>query len=321
MLASAPPSKQASINKEAMEALSMASPAAATTHVLPATLRHKFQWTEDKSQLTSKNALTPNQAALTASVPTQSLASAAPADPAASLSSASKADDALLATAPENISTKELIEQAAMRQMAVLRAKAILAAPRPQLAAAPARTQQMYNTGFTAVPTYRQAPPQQPGYYAAATPQAYSPYPQYPQEQLSYAPQPAVQYAPARLAGYEPPAARAPAYASPVYAAPAVQQYTYEVARPVYAYNAAPQAPAESFPKPFRASEPAMTAQEVGLAAANAAAPDWRSPDAIGKGKGGKSNKMAEMLALKSSIMDDFKKNTAAASQQLLMGV
>lgn len=325
MLASAD-SKQQKVDKEAMSALSMTS-GNNRKHILPAGLREKYEFSKTKSQL-SAGPVSPDQAALHATVPTGSSQQLSQSPQPASPAAAAKADGVLLASAPENMNTKQLIKQAAMRQMAVLKAKALIAKPpAAALSAAPvqpARTQQMYNTGFQAQPMMYQSP--QPYGYAAPA----SPYPtQYatyatPQQQL-YGQQPNVQYAPARLAGYQAPAtSRAPEYNM-------LPQYGEH--QPV-AYGQQPQAyqqqqpqqqqlsQAAAIPKPFRASAPAMTPEQVGLAAAKNAAPDWRSPDATVKSKGGnKSSKMAEMLALKSQIMSDYKKNTAAASQQLLMGV
>lgn len=302
-------SKQQKVDKEAMSALSMAS-GSHRQHVLPAGLREKFQFSRTRSQL-STGPVSPDQAALHATVPARSSQQLSQSPLPASSAAASEADGELLASAPENMSTKELIKQAAMRQMAVLKAKAAIATP--ALSAAPqqpARTQQMYDTGFQAQPMmYQQAQPY--GYAAPASPypSQYAAYAAAPQQQL-YRQQPAVQYAPARLVGYQsPPVSRAPEYSAPP---------QYQQAAPVYqqVYQQA------AIPRPFRASKPAMTPEQVGLAAANHAAPDWRSPDATVKAKGGnKSSKMAEMLALKSQIMSDYKKNTAAASQQLLMGV
>jgi hypothetical protein len=327
MLASAD-SKQQKVDKEAMSALSMTA-GNNQKHILPAGLREKYQFSKTKSQL-SAGPESPNQAALQATVPTGSSQqlSQSPQPQPASPAAAAKADGVLLASAPENMNTKELIKQAAMRQMAVLRAKALIAKPpAAALSAAPvqpARTQQMYNTGFQAQPMmYNTAQPY--GYAAPA-----SPYPtQYatyaaPQQQL-YGQQPNVQYAPARLAGYEAPAtSRAPEYNMPPQYG---EQQPGAFGQQPQAYQQPQQqqqqlSQAAAIPKPFRASAPAMTPEQVGLAAAKNAAPDWRSPDATVKSKGGnKSSKMAEMLALKSQIMSDYKKNTAAASQQLLMGV
>jgi hypothetical protein len=58
-----------------------------------------------------------------------------------------------------------------------------------------------------------------------------------------------------------------------------------------------------------------MSARAIGQQAANAAAANWRSPDATIKGKGGLAEKKAQMEALRTQILSDYKKNTEDAEK------
>ncbi len=63
-----------------------------------------------------------------------------------------------------------------------------------------------------------------------------------------------------------------------------------------------------------------MSAAQIGEQAANAAAPNWRSPDATFKSKGGNAQKKEQMEALRTQILSDYRKNTRDAEKALLMG-
>eukprot|EP00283_Hemiselmis_rufescens_P011553 CAMPEP_0173418386 /NCGR_PEP_ID=MMETSP1357-20121228/564_1 /TAXON_ID=77926 /ORGANISM="Hemiselmis rufescens, Strain PCC563" /LENGTH=470 /DNA_ID=CAMNT_0014380871 /DNA_START=8 /DNA_END=1420 /DNA_ORIENTATION=+ len=320
-------SKASLVNKEAMAALSMTDKGKGQ-HVLPAKLREKYLFKKDRTELGATNTETPNQAALRAQPAPASAGSmqalaAAPAGQGAqgSQGAASAADSKLLASAPEGLSTKQLIRQAAMRQMAVLKAKASMVQAQQPAAAPvqqPAATQQMYQPTYgspmypAAQPqyAYAQPPPQQPALYQQAPQpmlsgygaQAPAWYPasagqQQPTEGMQVSP---YNDTPQRLSGYQAPQSRTAAYAS--FSAPPPQQL-------------AARAPVVT------AASPVLTPEEVGEEAANKAAPDMFSPDATIKGKASASSKREQMLALKSQIMSDYKKNTEDADKQLLMGV
>lgn len=62
------------------------------------------------------------------------------------------------------------------------------------------------------------------------------------------------------------------------------------------------------------------SARAAGTAAANQPAPNWRSPDATIKGKGGNASKKAQLEALRTQILSDYKTNTKDGEEALLLG-
>ena len=299
--------------KATMDALTMTK---SSTHILPAHLRQKFAITSTKNTLGSFNNLTPQQAAMRVAPMqgTQSLSQASPSATGGNPGSASRADSSFLsAEPPVQLTAKQLIQQAALKQMNSMPAPAVPAAvtkpaPVQQLAQYPAQTMQ-----YRAVPKYA---PMQMAYQQPQQPQqmAYQQQPQqyyYRQQQQYAAPQ--QQYAQTQMAyqvppqqaynGYYQPAAQPSMYP----AQQAATQQMYQMAAPPY--QAPAQTMAQPAPQPYTqlampqpqantmvdSSDVGLqTPAEIGAAAANkAAAGNWRAPDLSITAKGSTSKASA----------------------------
>ena len=294
--------------KATMDALTMTK---SSTHILPANLRQKFAITSTKNTLGSFNNLTPQQAAMRVAPMqgTQSL-SATGGNPG----SASRADSSFLsAEPPVQLTAKQLIQQAALKQMNSMPAPAVPAAvtkpaPVQQLAQYPAQTMQ-----YRAVPKYA---PMQMAYQQPQQPQqmAYQQQPQqyYYKQQQHYAPQ--QQYAQTQMAYQVPPQQAYNGYYQPaaqpsIYPAQqAATQQMYQMAAPS-PYQAPAQTMAQPAPQPYTqlampqpqantmvdsSNVGLQTPAEIGAAAANkAAAGNWRAPDLSITAKGSTSKASA----------------------------
>jgi len=359
-----------------MDALSMTH---SSTHILPGNMRQKFAISTTKNTLGAVHNLTPQQAAMRVSPmgdSAQSLSQAMPSATGGNPASASRADNSFLsAEPPQQLTAKQLIQKAALKQMNSLPAPA----PAPAAATKPAPVQQLAE--YPQQPMYQQPPMYAPTQMAYAQPQQYAQPQEYAQPQ-QYAQPPQYQYAPQQMA-YQMPMQQASAYRQPaMYQQPAPTQQMYQMASPVkpepyhapaqtqqqmmaqqpqqqYAYDPAqanvntaspaammayapPQQLAMPQPQPQQLAQqmPAassaiadtsnvglQTPAEIGAAAANkAAAANWRAPDVSLKGAKGMISAAAkkkikdQMLALRSSILADYKKNSKMANTALLLG-
>ncbi|EKX49896.1 hypothetical protein GUITHDRAFT_161970 [Guillardia theta CCMP2712] len=301
--------------KEALDALNMAN---SKSHILPSKLREEYNFNTAKQTLGQTKLISPSQAALRAypqGDATQSLSQrAVPSATGGNPGLAGKADQQFLSSEPQQLSTKELIQQAAMKQLNSL-PKQSAAAPVQQLAEQPPVARPYaYPVAAVAQPTmyYQQAP----------QPMAYSSYPaQVPNNQMAYQPQqmyqPSYPQAPMQQQ-YAP--MQQPVYAQPLQQRPmAYQPYNGMAQQTQMAYqsSATPQ---------YASSNAMMTPAEIGKAAAANAA-SWRAPDE--SLKAGKSKHLSaqqkqkireQMEALRQSIKSDFKANTRMADKALLLG-
>ena len=113
--------KTAASEKATMDALSMTAKGTSHQHLLPSDLRNKFAYTRTTKQLQSDHFLTPAQAAMRAApqagVQSLALSGSVPNPTGGNPSLAGQADASLLAAQGQHVSTKELIREAAMKQM------------------------------------------------------------------------------------------------------------------------------------------------------------------------------------------------------------
>uniref|UniRef100_A0A7S0HRU7 Uncharacterized protein n=1 Tax=Hanusia phi TaxID=3032 RepID=A0A7S0HRU7_9CRYP len=299
--------------KEALDALNMAH---SKSHILPSKLRQEYNFNTAKETLGQTKLISPSQAALrafpqgdsTQSLSQRSVPSATGGNPGL----ASKADEQLLSSEPQQLSAKELIQQAAMQQLNSL-PKQSAAAPVQQLAQQPpvARPFAYPPAAAAQAPVYYQQQPQ---------PMAYSYQRQMPNAQMAYQPQQQQMYQPAYPQAQFAPMQQQPMYAQPVQQRPmAYQPYSgmAQQTQMTYQQSATPQ---------YASSNAMMTPAEIGKAAAANVA-SWRAPDE--SLKAGKSKHLSaqqkqkireQMEALRQSITSDFKANTRMADKALLLG-
>jgi hypothetical protein len=302
-------------NKETMDAITMTGQQAHASHVLPRDLRQKFKFNQAATSLANTHILTPAQAAMRAApqAGAQSLAYAdsQPNPTGGNPSLAGRADTELLAAQGSQVSTRELIRQAAMQQMNAMPAPVRKQARAQQLSEVPAAG--YYQQQAVYQPYQQPVYAVQPNYAQPMQPVEPAPM------QMAYQ---TSQQAPSYGYGYVQP--QQPSY----FPAPAAKQQLMAPHQeaPPQLLGPLPAPTQELVEQPSDASVGIQTPQQIGEEAANAAAgTNWRQPDAVIK-KGAKlsaakkAKMIQQMAALRQQILGDYNKNTKAGDKALLMG-